>query len=206
MSDLNENLQNSGNGGSPNSNETSTSNEGWDANANKPYMRQLGKQYWGDQRLTKFDSLNGLVDAYLDSTKPKAPEKYSFDEAEANSEELSKTFKELDLSTESAQKVYDLIKKARPEKIDTEKVLRERHSDYDAFKKNADKTINAYMDDSLKELDKKYDLSSNPAFLEFASKIGKELGDDFHNGNNEARTNPTKNIFYEYAKKSVGLK
>ncbi len=206
MSDLNEQDKNLGNGDSPDSKNASTVNDGWDSSANKPYMRQLGKQYWGDERLTKFDSLNGLVDAYLDSTKSKAPEKYDFSEGEANSEELSKTFKELDLSAESAQKVYDLIKKARPEKVDTEKVLRERHSDYDSFKKNADKTIEAYMDDSLKELDKKYDLSSNPAFLEFASKIGKELGDDFHNGNNESRTTPKTNIFYEYAKKSVGLK
>jgi hypothetical protein len=206
MSDLNETKQDSGTGVSPNPNETSTGNEGWDANANKPYMRQLGKQYWGDERLTKFDSLNGLVDAYLESTKTKAPEKYDFGEDETNAEELSKTFKELDLSSESATKVYDLIKKARPEKVDTEKVLRERHSDYDTFKKNADKTVNAYMDDSLKELAEKYRLSSNPAFLEFASKIGKELGDDFHNGNNESRTNPKTNVFYELAKKSVGLK
>ena len=206
MSDLNEEVKGSGTGESPNSNEMSTSNDGWDANANKPYMRQLGKQYWGDERLKKFDSLNNLVDAYLESTKSKAPEKYDFDEGETDSEELSKTFKELDLSSDSAKKVYDLVKKSRPEKVDTEKVLRERHTDYDDFKKNADKTVNAYMDDSLKEIAEKYHLSSNPAFIEFASKIGKELGDDFHNGNNEARTNPKTNVFYELAKKSVGLK
>lgn len=204
--DLNEEVKDSGTGVSPNPNETSTGNDGWDANTNKPYMRQLGKQYWGDERLNKFDSLNGLVDAYLESTKSKAPDKYNFDEGESDSEELSKTFKELDLSEDSAKKVYELVKKSRPEKVDIEKVLRERHTDYDSFKKNADKTINAYMSEPIKELAEKYHLSSNPAFIEFASAIGKELGDDFHTSQNESRATPQKNIFYELAKKSVGLK
>lgn len=203
MDNLNEDKTTLGSTGSPDGNGSSTGNDGWDEKANKPYMRQLGKQYWGDERLTKFDSLNGLVDAYFEQIKSKAPESYG----ENVSEDISKVFKEMDLSKDNADKVLSLIEKAKPEKIDTEKVLRERHqNDYDTFKANADKAINAYVGEDLKEVVEKYGLSSNPAFIEFASKIGKEVGDDFHDKGGESQGKVATNPFYELAKKSVGLK
>lgn len=182
---------------------TSTGDDGWDASANKPYMRQLGKKYWGDERLKQFDSIGGLVDAYFEATQSKAPESYG-----DIPEDMSKAFKEMDLSKDNADKVLAMIEKAKPEVIDTEKVLRERHNeDYDTFKSQADKAINAFMDENLKELSEKYRLSSNPAFVEFASKVGHEVGDDFHDKSGESRGKPTSvNPFYELAKKSVGMK
>lgn len=203
---LNEDTLETGSGGSPSPDATQSTagNDGWDPNANKPYMRQLGKQYWGDQRLVGFDSLNGLVDAYLESTKPKAPERYG---AQGITDELSKAFHEMDLSDESATKVMGLIESAKPAKVDVEKVLRERHGDgYEAFRSNADKAIEAFSDDGLKELADEYGLSSNPAFMEYMAKIGKEVGDDFHDGRIESRTKPKTNVFMEFAKKSIGAR
>lgn len=206
METLNGNKEELGNGNSPVPpvEQSTENNDGWNPDTNKPYMRQLGKQYWGDERLTKFDSLNGLVDAYFESTKPKAPEKYS----DGITDEMSEVFRGIDLSDESAKKVAEFIESSKPKKVDVEKVLRERHSeDYDAFMARANKAVEAYSDESLKALSEQYDLSSNPAFMEFMSRIGKDVGDDYHNFHKDKGSKEApKDFFMELAKKSTGAK
>lgn len=194
-----------GSGGSPSPETNSTGgDDGWDPQANKPYMRQLGKQWWGNETLRGFDSLNGLVDAYFEAAKPKAPKAYSI---EGLDESTAEVFRQLDLSEDGAAKVKALIDGAKPKPVDAEKVLRDRHGDgYGELKSYADKAIAAFSDEGLRELSEEYGLSSNPAFIEVMAKVGRDVGDDFHDHRGDGATKPAANIFWELAKKSTGVK
>lgn len=177
--------------------------DGWNAEENKPYMRQLGKKFWGNETLRGFDSLNDVIDDYMKLKT--VPEKYDIEGAE----EYSDTFKRIGLNGDAAKEVMSLISKAKPEKVDADAVLREMHGDKVAtMRTSAEKAMKSFADESTVKLAEKYGLMGNPAFIAFASAVGNEVGENFHDfrGNGGDKGSGGRSAIMNIAKRSLGIK
>lgn len=190
----------------PETGKDSTGNtDGWNPDENKPYMRQLGKKYWGNEKLRQFNSLNEVIDDYMKADQKDVPEKYDIGEGADN---YVDTFRRLGLSNDAAKEVMGLINGVRPKEIDTDGVLREMHGDsVSKVKESAERAMKTFADEGITKMAEEYGLMKNPAFIEFADRIGKAVGDDFHDFRKDSgnKGNNSRSYFLDMARQSLGL-
>lgn len=143
------------------------------------WQKSISKEYWGNEKLAKFDSLNSVIKNVL-NPETKAPESYDIDLSDETLKgKLVEQFKKSDLSNEDAKGITEIIK-GSIKKADSEDNLKEivGLADYEVEKAYAEKAYKAiFSEEDVKALEKA-DIRHNPLFFKFASAVGKNLGDD----------------------------
>ena len=174
MADNNEHLEDPG---TPNQN-----HEGDDASRRngdtrsemlRPWMRTLGKKYWQNEHLGKFETLDDALDAMLRRPEPKTvPESYG------ESEAVEKAYREAGLTKKEAEAISAAYKTLMPpEKEDLQKHFGDK---YDSTMKDYAKGIGSFAED-LKDSIAKTGLDKDPVFVDVMARVGKETGVDHFN-------------------------
>lgn len=151
----------------------SSADKTWDSEKYPAWQKQIGKEYWGNEKLAQFSSMKDVMESVI-NPKKKAPEKY-----EGISDELSDVCNALrvaDVGQEDAKKVAKAIEKLLPKKY-TEESLKDAYgADWEQADKDFGKAVEKILTD---EEDRKafIELKNNPAIFKFVSIVGKNLGD-----------------------------
>ena len=152
----------------PNRDDASRQNDNSQSDMLRPWMRTLGKKYYQNATLGKFETLDDAVDALLRRPEPKTlPESYGEDEG------IEKAYKAAGLTKAEA----DAITAAFTSKYTkNEKTLQEVFGDkLDSVMELYDKGIGSFADD-MKDRITASALDKNPDFVEIMSRVGKETG------------------------------
>lgn len=158
--------------------ETKPENDGWDATKYKQYQKTLPKRFWGNEKLQKYDSIGDFLDESLKEKAKKAPETYTLSNTFENNDKLTKLYKDYDLDEKEANALNDVVATLIPKKVDRDAVLKTLYGDkFDASIALSQKGSTPFMDDDMKKMAKDYKLMDNPAFIEFAKKVGEKMGD-----------------------------
>lgn len=162
----------------------------------KPWMKNLGKEFYMDEELAKYDSLPDAVRAL--KARPKAkdvPDTYG------ESEEIEKAYKAAGLTKKEAEAISAAYKPMIPEKpMD----LKEAFGDaYDSTMANYSKGIGSFADD-LKDRIGKAGLDKIPEFVRIMARVGKETGGD--NFNKTPSKGDGKDPARRYVEKVYGIK
>ena len=151
----------------------SSADKNWDAEKYPSWQKSIGKEYWGNEKLSKFSSMKDVMESIVNPQK-KAPEKY-----EGFSEEysdLADVLKGADVGQEDANKINDVLKKHLPKNF-TEESLKDGYgADFEQAEKDFSQAVEKIFADekNRKEFLK---LKNNPIVFEFARIVGKNLGD-----------------------------
>lgn len=151
----------------------SSADKTWDSEKYPAWQKQIGKEYWGHEKLKDFDSIKSVMEAVI-NPKKKAPEKY-----EGFSDELSdvcEVLRTADVGEEDAKKLSEVLGKHIPKKF-TEDGLKEIYgADYEVAEKNFSRAVEKVLTD---EKDRKAfkELKNNPILFKFVSAVGRNLDD-----------------------------
>lgn len=134
----------------------------------RPWMRTLGKKYYQNEYLGKFETLDDAVDALLRRPEPKdVPESYGQDE------DIEKAFREARLTKAEADSIAAAYKSRIPE---PKKDLKEYFGDkYDRTIESYTKGIGSFADD-MKSRITESGLDKDPLFIEVMARVGNETG------------------------------
>ena len=166
----------------------------WDDKYPK-WQKMLPKEYWGDEKLAKYESLRAVIEDATNPKKPETPESYELKGIEGEIKNtLEEAYKGAGLSVENAEKITSVISKAIPKK-DTEESLKDivGLADYEVEKAFFESAVNKICKGNEKIADAllKSDLRYNPAVFNVLSLVGKNLGDgnfeDFSNNTSGAK-------------------
>ncbi len=149
----------------------------WDGDKYRPYLKQLPKKYWANERLNSFENLSDMVGDYLNPA-PRAPEKYELDiKDDGISSRLSEAFRKADVDGENAKEIAELVKGVMPKRLD-EDAFRQTYGDaYDGVMSDVDKALERVCDDRLRKSIVDSGLRMNPDFVKFAQAVGSQIGD-----------------------------
>jgi len=151
----------------------SSADKNWDAEKYPSWQKSIGKEYWGNEKLSKFGSMKDVMESIVNPQK-KAPEKYEGISEEFN--DLADALKNADVSQEDANKINDVLKKHLPKNY-TEGTLKDEYgADFEQADKDFSQAVEKIFADekNRKEFLK---LKNNPIVFEFARIVGKNLGD-----------------------------
>ena len=151
----------------------SSADKTWDSEKYPAWQKQIGKEYWGNEKLAKFGSMKDVMESVI-NPKRKAPERY-----EGISDELSDVCDVMmtaDIGQDDAKRIADAIVRHLPKRY-TEESLRESYgADWEQADKDFGKAVERILSD---ENDRKafIELKNNPALFRFVSIVGRNLGD-----------------------------
>ena len=136
----------------------------------RPWMKNLGKKFYDNKTLGKFETLPEAVEALLNRPEPKdVPESYG------ESESIEKAYKDAGLTKKEAEAISAAFK---PLMKETPPDLKEAFGDkYDSTMADYGKGIGSFADD-LKDRIEKKGWDKDPYFVSIMSRIGKETGGD----------------------------
>ena len=137
----------------------------------KPWLKNLGKEFYNNKELAEYDSLPDAVRELLKRPKAKdVPESFGLTEG---SDEI---FRKAGLTKEEAESIDGFYKGLMPK---PKKSLNEYFGDrYQDVMKDYDDGIKAFVKDT--EALKASGLESDPEFVEIMARVGKETaGDSF---------------------------
>lgn len=133
----------------------------------KPWMRQLGKEYFKNEELAKFDSLSSALDSLLARPEKKdVPSEYGLREG------TDSIFSKAGLTKEEASEIDGFYSKLIPEpKVDPDlkETFGESYEKTMEYYANAEKTFSELKDSIEKE-----GLNKNPTFVKIMSMVGRE--------------------------------
>lgn len=146
----------------------------------KPWMKNLGKEFYMDEDLAKYDSLPEMVKALKSRPEPKnTPDSYG------EEGDVEKAYKKAGLTKEEAEAISAAYKPLIPEKP---KALGDVFGDrLDSVLSDYQKGIDGFADD-LKDTIGKKGWDKDPDFVSIMSRIGKETGEDRFSINRNSRT------------------
>lgn len=145
----------------------------WDGEKYPSWQKSIGKEYWGNEKLSQFGSMKEVMESIV-NPKKKAPEKY-----EGVSEELkdvAELMRKADLPQAEAKAIADAVAKHLPKKY-TEEALKDIYgADYEQAEGNFSKAVEKMLEN---EEDRKAmrELKNNPVIFKFLGLVGKNLGD-----------------------------
>ena len=153
-------------------NSESSAEKTWDSEKYPAWQKSIGKEYWGNEKLKDFASMNDVMESIV-NPKKKAPEKY-----EGISEELSDVadvLKSADIGQDDAKKIADVLSKHLPKKY-TEESLKEAYgADWEQAEKDFDRAVGKILTDE-KERKAFNELKNNPILFKFVSSVGNKIG------------------------------
>ena len=142
----------------------------------KPWMKNLGKEFYMDEELGQYDSLPDAVRALKSRPKAKAvPESYG------ETGKVEEAFKKAGITKEEADAISSAFserEKEEKEKADKNKpelkdVLGEK---YISVMEDYGKSVASFMDEDLKKKIDDKGFSNDPDFVTLLAKVGKEIG------------------------------
>lgn len=138
----------------------------------RPWMRTLGKKYYQNETLGKFETLDDAVDALLKRPEPKElPGSYG------EKEGIEKAYKSAGLTKNEAEAISAAFKaqaELDSQKPDLKTVFGDKYDDTMA---DYGKGIGSFADD-LKDQIGKSGLDKDPDFVRIMARVGKETGGD----------------------------
>ena len=140
----------------------------------KPWMKNLGKEFYMDEELGQYDSLPEAVKALKARPKAKVtPESYG------ESGEVEEAYKKAGLTSEEAKAISAAYSKRIPKaKPSLEEYFGERlQSVTDSYSKG----IGSFADEVTQKAIKDSGLDKDPVFVSIMARVGKETGGDSFN-------------------------
>lgn len=134
----------------------------------KPFLKTLGKKYYQNETLAKYDTLSDAIDSLLSR-----PEKKEMPESYGLREGTDEMFRKAGLTKAEAEAIEayygKLIPKAKPD-------LKEHFGDkYDETIKLYEKGVKGISSDLAEEITKS-GLDKDPTFVNILARVGKEVG------------------------------
>lgn len=132
----------------------------------KPWMKTLGKSFYQNEVLGKYDSLSDAVNALLSRPEKKdVPESYSLREG------TDDVFKKAGLTKSEAEEIDRFYGKLiPPKKKDLKEAFGDRYDEVMKLYGDGVKGISEDLDGDIK----KAGLDKDPTFVEIMSRVGKE--------------------------------
>lgn len=134
----------------------------------QPWMKTLGKKYYSNETLGKYEKLTDAVDALLERPEKKhIPSEYGIREG------FDELYRSSGLTKEEAEKIDSEYSKLIPKKKpDLKDVFKEEYDD--TMKLYAD-GVKSISDDLAKDI-KDAGLDKDPVFVKILARVGKETG------------------------------
>jgi len=153
-------------------NSESSADRTWDAEKYPSWQKSIGKEYWGNEKLSKFQSMKDVMESIVNPQR-KAPEKY-----EGISEELSDVaglLNKADVGQEDAKAIADAVTKHLPKKYSLDSLKDSYGADWEQAESDFGKAIEKILPegDYRKAIS---EMKANPAVFEFVRIVGKNLG------------------------------
>lgn len=132
----------------------------------KPWMKTLGKDFYKNEELAKYESLKDAVNGLLARPKAKElPESYGYGDAD-------ELYRKAGITKEEADAIESYWGKKVPARQDRKAVFGDA---YDEMERNYSKAVGVFGDDLQDEI-KSNGLDRDPVFAKVMAKVGKELG------------------------------
>lgn len=150
----------------------------------KPWLKNVGKEFYMNEELGKYDSLPDAIRALL--ARPKAKE---MPETYGEIGKVEEAYKKAGLTKEEADAISaaysERIPKAKPDLKDYFK------DDYGSVAESYKKGIGSFTDDALQKEITDSGLDKDPVFVAIMARVGKETGDNTFTPpkNNEEKRN-----------------
>ena len=137
----------------------------------KPWMKNLGKEFYMDEELGQYDSLPEAVKALKARPKAKVvPESYG------ETGGVEEAYRKAGLTKEEAEAIstaYSEREKAKMKKPDLKETFGDK---YDSTMESYGKGISSFADEDLRKKISEKGFDKDPDFVTLLSKIGKEIG------------------------------
>lgn len=162
----------------------------------KPWLKTLGKEFYRNETLGKFDSLKDAMNSLLQRPERKdVPETYSIREG---TEEI---FRSAGLTKSEAESIDGFYSKLIPEKKpDLKEYFKDSYDETMKFYKSGIEGISKDLSDDIS----KSGLDLDPTFVRIMARVGKEVGTgSFIPEKNEPET--MKDPFFEMVKKAHNI-
>ena len=145
----------------------------------RPWMKNLGKKFYQNEYLGKFETLPEAVDALLRRPMPKeVPDSYG------ESEGVEKAYREAGLTKKEAEAISAAFKPMMRTEADLKEAFGDR---YDSTMAGYAKGIGSFADD-LKDQIGKSGLDKDPTFVSIMARVGNETGEkDFQRKGSDAK-------------------
>nr|DAE35810.1 MAG TPA: hypothetical protein [Bacteriophage sp.] len=161
-----ENIENAGNDQSLNN----ASHDGQNPSSEmlKPWMKTLGKAFYQNEVLGKYDSLSDAVNALLERPEKKSvPESYSIREG------ADEVFRKAGLTKAEAEAIDKYYSKYIPaKKPDLKEVLGDKYDEVEKLYRDGVKGISEDLENDIV----KAGLDKDPTFVKIMARVGKETG------------------------------
>lgn len=153
-------------------NSESSADRTWDAEKYPSWQKSIGKEYWGNEKLSQFQSMKEVMESIVNPQK-KAPEKY-----EGVSDELSDVAEQMrkaDIPQAEAKAIADAVVKHLPKKYSLDSLKDSYGSDWEQAESDFSKAIEKILPEG--EYRKVVsEMKANPAVFEFVRIVGRNLG------------------------------
>lgn len=135
----------------------------------KPWLKNVGKEFYMNEELGQYDSLPEAIKALLERPKAKVtPDSYG------EEGKVEEAYKKAGLTSEEAKAIseaYKEIAKAKPELKD---LFKDRYED---VMNNYKKGVESFADDTVRTQITEAGLDKDPVFVEVMARVGKETAD-----------------------------
>lgn len=156
----------------------------------KPWLKTLGKEYYHNEVLGRYDSLKDAVNALLERPEGKeVPESYGYGDADD-------IFRKAGLSKSDADEIESYYAKRIPARKERREIFGEQFDEMDRYYSKAVETFGADLADEIK----KNGEDRNPVFVKMMAKVGKEIGSSGFNPNSRDGRPARVNYFEEILK------
>ena len=154
----------------PDQNLNGDSHNGQDSSSEmlKPWMKTLGKAFYQNEVLGKYDSLSDAVNALLER-----PEKKNVPDAYSIRDGADDVFKKAGLTKAEAEAIDKYYSQYIPsKKPDLKEVLGDKYEEINKLYTDGVKGISEDLEDDIK----KAGLDKDPTFVKIMARVGKETG------------------------------
>ena len=153
----------------------------------KPWMKTLGKEFYGNKELASYESLQDAVKALLSRPNKEVPSEYG----KGDADEL---FRKACASREDADAIDEYYRKKIPERKERKEVFGDKYEEDESRYAKAVMMFGSDMDEPIK----RNGLDKDPYFARIMARVGKELGQSQFNPNKERFEQTSGNHFKDF--------
>ena len=140
----------------------------------KPWMKTLGKEFYSNSELAKYDTLQDAVKSLMARPSKDIPDEYG----KGDADEL---FRKAYASREDADAIDEYYRKKIPERKDRKEVFGDKYEEEESRYAKAVMLFGSDMEDSIK----RNGLDKDPYFARIMARVGKEIGQSRFNPSSE---------------------
>ena len=152
----------------------------------KPWMKTLGKEFYGNKELASYESLQDAVKALLSRPNKEVPSEYG-------KGDVDELFRKACASREDADAIDKYYRSMMPERKDRKDVFGDGYEDEESRYAKAVMLFGSDMKESIE----KNGLDKDPTFSRIMARVGKELGQSSFRPGTEKRAEQSRNYFME---------